>query len=593
ELKEDITRVLTANNPHAPKNIVRFNFKEGQYKPIPQVEQMAVHFFLEGNMIDKNSDEATQQLVEKEDEENADGSGVKDGQEKTGEGEKSKPKFQPRPPKKLANQFNFCEHFSQTYSEPFRERGTMTEPPARGTYSANVTQWSIYDDYKEDFAKKEKAMEKKPPRGGKKDIKKKKKAVASESQFDDITKFLQPIKTVERMINQNTFDEVSQDFKYFEDASDEFRDSLGTLLPLWTFSYEKSKKLTVTALCWSPLYSDLFAVGLGSYDFLKQVPGMICFYSLKNPGHPEYIFETESGVLCLDLHKEYPYLVCVGFYDGAVAVYKLDQQKSGPLYISSAKAGKHTDPVWQVKWQARDVQNNRNFFSISADGRVTSWTLLRNDLTCYDALTMQVTRELADDTESAQLATLECGTAMDFHKSQPHLFLIATEEGMVHKCSRAYMSQYLDSYKAHHMAVYRVEWNNFHKDIFITCSADWTVKIWDQNKQKPVFMFDLGAPVGDVTWAPYSSTVFAAVTSDGYVHVYDLNVNKYEALCKQLVVQKRRTKLTHIAFNPIYPILICGDDRQVQWSDYVCEAVTESTKETKGKPAVFLYVSVG
>lgn len=27
ELKEEFTRILTANNPHAPENIVRFNFK--------------------------------------------------------------------------------------------------------------------------------------------------------------------------------------------------------------------------------------------------------------------------------------------------------------------------------------------------------------------------------------------------------------------------------------------------------------------------------------------------------------------------------------------------------------------------------------
>ena len=27
ELKEEFTRILTANNPHAPHNIVRFNFK--------------------------------------------------------------------------------------------------------------------------------------------------------------------------------------------------------------------------------------------------------------------------------------------------------------------------------------------------------------------------------------------------------------------------------------------------------------------------------------------------------------------------------------------------------------------------------------
>ena len=27
ELKEEFTRILTANNPHAPSNIVRFSFK--------------------------------------------------------------------------------------------------------------------------------------------------------------------------------------------------------------------------------------------------------------------------------------------------------------------------------------------------------------------------------------------------------------------------------------------------------------------------------------------------------------------------------------------------------------------------------------
>ena len=35
--------------------------------------------------------------------------------------------------------------------------------------------------------------------------------------------------------------------------------------------------------------------------------------------------------------------------------------------------------------------------------------------------------------------------------------------------------------------------------------------------REPVFSFDLGSPVGDVAWAPYSSTVFAAVTADGKV----------------------------------------------------------------------------
>lgn len=50
------------------------------------------------------------------------------------------------------------------------------------------------------------------------------------------------------------------------------------------------------------------------------------------------------------------------------------------------------------------------------------------------------------------------------------------------------------------------------------------------------------------------------------VYVYDLNVNKYEPLCEQMVAQKKKTKLTHIEFNPVYPILVVGDDRSVSWS---------------------------
>ncbi len=32
ELKEEFTRVLTADNPHAPANIVRYNFKDKHFK---------------------------------------------------------------------------------------------------------------------------------------------------------------------------------------------------------------------------------------------------------------------------------------------------------------------------------------------------------------------------------------------------------------------------------------------------------------------------------------------------------------------------------------------------------------------------------
>lgn len=33
------------------------------------------------------------------------------------------------------------------------------------------------------------------------------------------------------------------------------------------------------------------------------------------------------------------------------------------------------------------------------------------------------------------------------------------------------------------MAVHDIRWNPFHSDVFASCGADWTVKIWDHNRK--------------------------------------------------------------------------------------------------------------
>lgn len=101
----------------------------------------------------------------------------------------------------------------------------------------------------------------------------------------------------------------------------------------------------------------------------------------------------------------------------------------------------------------------------------------------------------------------------------------------------------------------------FYPDIFLSCSADWRVKIWEDMRSEPLFVFDLGCSVGDVQWAPYSSTVFAAVTVDGKCHVFDININKYKPVCVQNVISRKRNRLTRLRFNYKMPILVVGDDK--------------------------------
>ena len=83
-------------------------------------------------------------------------------------------------------------------------------------------------------------------------------------------------KLIERMINQNEFDDIMQDYKYYEDLSDAFKDKEGTLLPLWKFTNDCTKKMSVTSMCWNPQYSDLFAISIGSCNSAQS------FFTFKN-----------------------------------------------------------------------------------------------------------------------------------------------------------------------------------------------------------------------------------------------------------------------------------------------------------------------
>uniref|UniRef100_A0A674NSC7 Dynein, axonemal, intermediate chain 1, paralog 1 n=1 Tax=Takifugu rubripes TaxID=31033 RepID=A0A674NSC7_TAKRU len=550
ELEEEITRTLSANNPHAPQNIVRYSYKvnleaifsKNSGKSLHPVANFDAHF-----SQDHCDNPIPLQETPTTDEEEVDEGGEEDRPDsEASKTDKKEPK--------LKNQFSFCERASQTLTNPLRERGCQTEPPPCRTFCATANQSEIYDAYVEWLQAQEKNKEKQKGVQSKRDDSSK-RTVLMESQTDELPRLTKAAKILERMVNQNTFDYIAQDFKYYEDPSDEFRDQKGTLLPLWKFQCDKAKGMSSV----SCKYQDLFAVGMGTYDFCKQGPGVLVFHTLKNHSFPEYIYTATSGIMCVDIHQQHSYLVAVGFYDGHVAVYNLKKRGEGePVYKSTAKMGKHTDPVWEVRWQKDDLDGNRNFCSISSDGRIVSWTLVKNELIFTDILRLSVTVSVSDVQGGGQQVI--SGTSFDFHKQIDHLFLVGTEDGKIHKCSKTYSNQLLKSYDAHNMAVDAVKWNHFHSGVFISCSSDWTVKVWDHAAHTPLFIFDLHAPVGDVAWAPYSSTVFAAVTLDGIVHVFDLNLNKFEALCQQAVVANT-VKLTHIEFNPIYPIIIVGDER--------------------------------
>lgn len=530
--EEVITKALNSNNPCAPHNMTQYSHKEKLFKKDELVDQMVLHFSLENDIIQIDSDEHRDQedfwdIKFQRNRELLDfvNQGIRD-EEYASYRLDEDPKSQK---KSLRNTFNFQERACQTFNLPLREKGMKTDPPQCSRFSLETTQWQIFDRYMKEYEEILRQELEEQQKGKKKEKKNQQQVqqVREDPLYSQSMK--RALKIMERMIVQGAdFDKFS-DYKYYhEETEGTDAPNTGSVLPLWRFSTDKSRRKQVTSICWNPRYKDLFAVGYGSYDFLKETSGLICCYTIKNPTWPEYSFTTESGVMCLDFHSKNPALLAVGLYDGTVMVFDIRAKTNKAIYQSTVRTMKHTDPVWQVAWD----KNEMLFFSISSDGRVTKWALMKNKLEPEEVLKLKLVldqeKELADNKKESFLYGLAGGMCFDFNPFNDHQFLVGTEEGKIHLCSKAYSGQYLETYEGHFLAVYAVKWNKYHERVFLSCSADWKIKMWDSSINRPLLSYDLGCAVGDVEWAPYSSTVFAAVIYTGQLYVYDLHQEKHK-----------------------------------------------------------------
>lgn len=125
------------------------------------------------------------------------------------------------------------------------------------------------------------------------------------------------------------------------------------------------------------------------------------------------------------------------------------------------------------------------------------------------------------------------GLSFDFVTRDPSIYLVSTEDGIIHKCSVSYNEQYLETFTGHSAPVYKVRASPFCPNAFLSCGGDWMVKLWNIKETKALYTFqssDLSAAVNDVVWSPYSSTLFGSVTGDGRIMLYDLSLSAIDPI---------------------------------------------------------------
>ena len=70
------------------------------------------------------------------------------------------------------------------------------------------------------------------------------------------------------------------------------------------------------------------------------------------------------------------------------------------LLLSDIKNSSNSKSLNQVKWVRDNLDGYLNFYSVSGDGRVTNWTLVKNCLWHSDQLTISFAKQLTNLAEA-------------------------------------------------------------------------------------------------------------------------------------------------------------------------------------------------
>ncbi|CAF3188834.1 unnamed protein product [Rotaria socialis] len=346
---------------------------------------------------------------------------------------------------------------------------------------------------------------------------------------------------------------------------------------LWHYSCYLTHNRSVSCLCWNEKNHDLLTVGYGKFQYNNDKQGLVCCWNVKNPEFPERYYQTDAGVTSLSFSLKRPNLLAVGLFNGNICIFDLNQNNTSPIVDTNENDKKHSKPVWQIYWNEQDrlfeINNIETLVSISSDGRMTQW-ILRKEFEATDLMhfksynSSQTTcRALKKDNKTnnnGYFSKLVGGLCFDMHLNDKTIYLCGTDEGSIHRCSTIYNEKYLESYIGHTGPVYKVHWSPFAENIFLSASADWTVRLWmigcDQScmivssSNSKIFF--------DAIWSPKSSTMFCCV-SENTIEIWDLSKSTLDPIC--IATSTNQRTLTSIAYATDSDCVLVGTSDGAVW----------------------------
>ncbi|UYV83841.1 DYNC1I2, partial [Cordylochernes scorpioides] len=305
-------------------------------------------------------------------------------------------------------------------------------------------------------------------------------------------------------------------------------------------------------------FPELLAASYNNNEESPNDPDGICLiWNMKfKKSTPEFIFHSQSPVMCARFAKFHPNLVIGGTYSGQICIWDNRYPKHTPVQRSPLSSLAHTHPVYCL--QVVGTENAHNLVTVSTDGKLCTWSL--------DMLSSpQETMDLINQKQTNVAVTCLSFPAGDFNN-----FIVGSEEDMVYSgCRHGNKAGVMDTFEGHmgpltgldcHPAQGTLDFSH----LFLTSSLDWTCKLWSLKEPKPIYSFENNNDyVFDIRWSPIHPALFASVDGRGRLDLWNLNLDT--ELPSTSVIVGDNSALNRVIWTPNGHQVVVGDDLGKIW----------------------------